>query len=184
MQLESVARRAHEFDVIHCHLDYFGYPLLRRLGTPRHHVARAAGSARASGPVRVVRGHAGGLDLRLARVPLPEANYVATVLHGLPRSLLAKGPGRGGYLAFLGASRRRKAPDAAIRIAARAGIPLKIAAKVDRVDEEYFKTQVEPLLSLGQVEFIGESARIRSRSFWATRPACCSRSRGASRSGW
>ena len=72
-----------------------------------------------------------------------EANYVATVLHGLPENLLKKGDGRGGYLAFLGRISPEKAPDAAIRIAARAGIPLKIAAKVDRVDQEYFNTTVE-----------------------------------------
>ena len=76
--------------------------------------------------------------------------------HGLPKDLLAKGSGAGGYLAFLGRISPEKAPDAAIRIAAEAGIPLKIAAKVDRVDEEYFKSTIEPLLSLGQVEFIGE----------------------------
>ena len=90
------------------------------------------------------------------RVPLPEANFVATVLHGLPKNLLTKGAGRGGYLAFLGRISPEKAPDAAIRIAARAGIPLKIAAKVDRVDREYLNTTVKPLLGRGDVEFIGE----------------------------
>jgi glycosyltransferase involved in cell wall biosynthesis len=87
---------------------------------------------------------------------LPQANYVATVLHGLPQHSLAKGAGQGGYLAFLGRISPEKAPDAAIRIAAQAGMPLKIAAKVDRVDEEYFKTTIEPLLGSGNVEFIGE----------------------------
>jgi glycosyltransferase involved in cell wall biosynthesis len=90
------------------------------------------------------------------RVPLPQANYVATVPHGLPRDSLAKGDGRGGYLAFLGRISPEKAPDAAIRIAARAGLPLKIAAKIDRVDVEYFKSTIEPLLGVGQVEFVGE----------------------------
>jgi glycosyltransferase involved in cell wall biosynthesis len=90
------------------------------------------------------------------RGPLPQAHYVSTVLHGLPKDSLAKGEGRGGYLAFLGRISPEKAPDAAIRIAAQAGMPLKIAAKVDRVDEGYFKTKIEPLLRLGDVEFIGE----------------------------
>ncbi len=90
------------------------------------------------------------------RSPLPHANYVATISHGLPKGLLAEGSGAGGYLAFLGRISPEKAPDAAIRIAAEAGIALKIAAKVDRVDEEYFKSTIEPLLSSGQVEFIGE----------------------------
>jgi glycosyltransferase involved in cell wall biosynthesis len=90
---------------------------------------------------------------------------VATVLHGLPQNLLAKGPGRGGYLAFLGRISPEKAPDAAIRIAAQAGIPLKIAAKVDRADQEYFKSKIEPLLSLGQVEFIGEIREDQKQEF-------------------
>jgi glycosyltransferase involved in cell wall biosynthesis len=90
------------------------------------------------------------------RGPLPGAHYVATIPHGLPQDLLAKGPGTGGYLAFLGRISPEKAPDAAIRIAARAGMRLKIAAKVDKVDEEYFKTTIEPLLSQDHVEFIGE----------------------------
>jgi glycosyltransferase involved in cell wall biosynthesis len=157
MQLETVARRAQEFDVIHAHLDYFGFPLFRRLKTPS---------------ITTLHGRLDMPELPLLyslyddipvvsisnsqRVPLPQANYVATVLHGLPQDLLAKGDGRGGYLAFLGRISPEKAPDAAIRIAAKAGIPLKIAAKVDRVDEEYFHTKIEPLLKLGDVEFIGE----------------------------
>jgi glycosyltransferase involved in cell wall biosynthesis len=87
------------------------------------------------------------------------------VLHGLPQNLLAKGSGKGGYLAFLGRISPEKAPDAAIRIAAKAGIPLKIAAKVDRVDEDYFKSKVEPLLSTGQVEFIGEIREDQKEEF-------------------
>jgi glycosyltransferase involved in cell wall biosynthesis len=157
MQLETVARRAHEFDVIHAHLDYFGYPLLRRLNTPS--VTTLHG--RLDLPeLPALYGLYGDMPVvsisNSQRVPLPQANYVATVLHGLPQDLLAKGEGRGGYLAFLGRISPEKAPDAAIRIAARAGMPLKIAAKVDRADQEYFKTRIEPLLSMGDVEFIGE----------------------------
>jgi glycosyltransferase involved in cell wall biosynthesis len=166
MQLETVARRAHEFDVIHCHLDYFGYPLLRRLGTAsittlhgRLDLPELPALYNLYGDIPVVS------ISDSQRVPLPEANYVATVLHGLPQNLLAKGSGRGGYLAFLGRISPEKAPDAAIRIAAKAGIPLKIAAKVDRVDEEYFKTTVEPLLSLGDVEFIGEIREDQKQEF-------------------
>src|ERR1700677_3487865 len=166
MQLETVARRAHEFDVIHCHLDYFGYPLLRRLGTPsittlhgRLDLPELPALYNLYGDIPVVS------ISDSQRVPLPEANYVATVLHGLPQNLLAKGSGRGGYLAFLGRISPEKAPDAAIRIAAKAGIPLKIAAKVDRVDQEYFKTTVEPLLSLGDFEFTGEIREDQKEEF-------------------
>lgn len=166
MQLETVARRAHEFDLIHCHLDYFGFALLRRLGTPsvttlhgRLDLPELPALYRLYGDIPVVS------ISDSQRVPLPEANYVATVLHGLPEKLLGKGSGRGGYLAFLGRISPEKAPDAAIRIAAQAGVPLKIAAKVDRVDEEYFKSRIEPLLSLGNVEFIGEIREDQKEEF-------------------
>ena len=166
MQLETVARRAHEFDVIHCHLDYFGYPLLRRLGTPsittlhgRLDLPELPALYGLYGDIPVVS------ISDSQRVPLPEANFVATVLHGLPQNLLSKGEGRGGYLAFLGRISPEKAPDAAIRIAARAGIPLKIAAKVDNIDREYFKTTVEPLLGNADVEFIGEIREDQKQQF-------------------
>jgi glycosyltransferase involved in cell wall biosynthesis len=166
MQLEAVARRAHEFDVIHSHLDYFGYPLLRRLRTPsittlhgRLDLPELPALYNLYGDIPVVS------ISDSQRRPLPQANFAATVLHGLPQNLLAKGPGRGGYLAFLGRISPEKAPDAAIRIAAKAGVPLKIAAKVDRVDETYFKTVIEPLLSLGDVEFIGEIREDQKQEF-------------------
>lgn len=166
MELETVARRAHEFDVIHAHIDYFGYPLLRRLGVPS---------------VTTLHGRLDlpelpalyGLydDLPVVsisdsqRAPLPQPNYVATVYHGLPQNLLRLGSGSGGYLAFLGRISPEKAPDAAIRIAAASGMPLKIAAKIDRVDQEYFKTTIEPLLSQADVEFIGEIGEHQKDAF-------------------
>ena len=165
--LETVARRAHEFDLIHCHIDYFGYPLLRRLGTPsittlhgRLDLPELPALYKLYDDIPVVS------ISNSQRVPLPEANFVATVLHGLPKNLLSMGGGRGGYLAFLGRISPEKAPDAAIRIATRAGIPLKIAAKVDRVgDREYFKTTIEPLLSQGDIEFIGEISEHQKQEF-------------------
>jgi hypothetical protein len=94
------------------------------------------------------------------RAPLPQAHYIGTVPHGLPEDLLLPGKGAGGYLAFLGRispeKAPEKAPDRAIRIAGLAGMELKIAAKIDRVDQQYFKEQVEPLLSQPHVEFVGE----------------------------
>ncbi len=157
MQLETVARRANEFDVIHSHLDYFGYPLLRRLGVPSVTTLHGRLDLPELPPLYELYGDIPVVSISDSqRAPLPHANYVATIFHGLPKDLLDKGSGGGGYLAFLGRISPEKAPDAAIRIAAEAGIPFRIAAKVDRVDEEYFKSTIEPLLSLGQVEFIGE----------------------------
>jgi len=166
MQMETIARRAHEFDVIHSHIDYFGYPLLQRLGIPsvttlhgRLDLAELKQLYNIFNDVPVVS------ISDSQREPLPQANYVATIHHGLPQHLLAKGSGSGGYLAFLGRISPEKAPDAAIRIAAAAGMPLKIAAKVDRVDQEYFHTTIEPLLAQPHVEFIGEIAEHQKSEF-------------------
>jgi glycosyltransferase involved in cell wall biosynthesis len=166
MQLEIVARCAHEFDVVHAHLDYFGYPLLRRLAVPSVTTLHGRLDLPELPPLYELYGDIPVVSISDSqRAPLPRANYVATVPHGLPQDLLEKGSGGGGYLAFLGRISPEKAPDAAIRIAAKAGLPLKMAAKVDRVDTEYFKSTVEPLLTLGEVEFIGEIAEYQKQEF-------------------
>jgi glycosyltransferase involved in cell wall biosynthesis len=90
------------------------------------------------------------------REPMPWANWCATVYHGLPDDLYQFYPEPGGYLAFLGRICPEKRVDRAIAIAQRAGIELKIAAKVDAVDEEYFETKIRHLLNEPLVEFIGE----------------------------
>jgi glycosyltransferase involved in cell wall biosynthesis len=165
MQLETVSRRANEFDVIHCHLDYFAYPMLRLLGIPS--VTTLHGRLDLPELPHLYKMFADTPVVSISdsqRVPLPEANYVATIHHGLPQDLLQKGAG-GKYLAFLGRISPEKAPDAAIRIAARAGLPLKIAAKVDKVDQEYFKTKIEPLLAGADVEFIGEIGEHQKSEF-------------------
>ena len=165
MQLESVARRADEFDVIHSHLDYFAYPTLRALGVPSVTTLHGRLDLPELNPLYEQYDDMHVVSISDAqRQPLPNANYVATVHHGLPGNLLRKGPG-GEYLAFLGRISPEKAPDAAIRIAARAGMPLKIAAKIDRVDQEYFKTQIEPLLGAADVEFIGEIGEHQKSEF-------------------
>jgi len=167
VELEMVARRAREFDVIHAHLDYFGFPLLRRLEAPsvttlhgRLDLPELPALYDTYSDIPVVS------ISDAQRVPLPQAHYVATIHHGLPHDLLAKGPGTGGYLAFLGRISPEKGPDAAIRIAGGAGLPLKVAAKVDRTDEEYYKANIEPLLSSqSQVDFIGEIGEDQKQEF-------------------
>jgi glycosyltransferase involved in cell wall biosynthesis len=166
MELETVARRAHEFDVIHSHLDYFGYPLLRRLGVPSITTLHGRLDLPELPPLYDLYGDIPVVSISDSqRGPLPQANYVATILHGLPQDLLEKGPGTGGYLAFLGRISPEKAPDAAIRIAAKAGMPIKMAAKVDRVDEDYYKSTVQPLLSQGHIEFVGEIGEHQKSEF-------------------
>ncbi len=165
MQLEAVARRAHEFDIIHCHLDYFAFPVLGLLGIPSVTTLHGHLDLPELGPLYEHYRDTPVVSISDSqRAPLPHANYVATIHHGLPQHSLRKGPG-GGYLAFLGRISPEKAPDAAIRIAARAGMPLRIAAKVDKADAEYFKTHIEPLLSHANVEFIGEISEHEKSEF-------------------
>ncbi|MDP8986309.1 MAG: glycosyltransferase family 4 protein [Pseudomonadota bacterium] len=166
MQLEILARRAHEFDVIHAHLDYFAYPVLRRLGVPSVTTLHGRLDLPELPPLYGLYGDISVVSISNSqRAALPQANYVATVLHGLPRDTLRQGPGAGGYLAFLGRLSPEKAPDAAIRIAAQAGMPLKVAAKIDRADQDYYETTVRPLLSRGEIEFVGEIAEHQKAEF-------------------
>ena len=165
MQLEELSRRAREFDVIHCHLDYFAYPLLRLLGVPSLTTLHGRLDLPELKPLYKLFCDTPVVSISNAqREPLPAANYLATVHHGLPQNLLRKSGG-GDYLAFLGRISPEKAPDAAIRIAAQAGMKLKIAAKVDRADREYFGKTVEPLLSNADVEFVGEIAEHQKSEF-------------------
>jgi glycosyltransferase involved in cell wall biosynthesis len=100
------------------------------------------------------------------RLPLPQANWLKTIYHGLPENLLTpqtrKEPR---YLAFLGRICSEKRPDLAIEIAAQSGLPLKIAAKIDKADGEYFKNTITPLLSRANVEFLGEINELQKPEF-------------------
>lgn len=148
---------ATDFDIIHSHLDFNGFPLARR------------------NPVPVVTTLHGRLDLPelepvyrefsemplvsisdSQRRPLPWASWAGTVYHGLPRNLYTFHPQSQGYLAFVGRTAPEKRPDHAIEIAKRAGLPLRIAAKVDRADRTYFEAEIEPLLDHPLIEFVGE----------------------------
>ncbi|MDB5395540.1 MAG: glycosyl transferase [Rhodospirillales bacterium] len=157
MMLETISRRAHEFDILHLHIDYLGYPVLSRSGVPFLATLHGRLDLPALPPLYSMFRDVPVVSISDSqRLPLPEANYVATIYHGLPGELLRAGPGDGGYLAFIGRISPEKAPDAAISIAAKAGMKLKIAAKIDNVDRAYFEEKIEPLLELPHVEFIGE----------------------------
>ena len=100
------------------------------------------------------------------RTPVPPVNWMGTVYHGLPNRLLKEGNGEGGYLAFLGRICPDKGPLEAIEIARRAGMTLKMAAKVDPADQKYFDEQVKPVLDASpHVEFIGEINDARKPEF-------------------
>ncbi|HEY2616435.1 MAG TPA: glycosyltransferase family 4 protein [Acetobacteraceae bacterium] len=157
LMLEQVCRRAGEFDVLHCHLDYWTFPLFSRQSTPflttlhgRLDLPELRSIYHCFGDVPLVS------ISDAQRAPLPDANFVATVQHGLPEDLLTPREVAPGYLAFLGRICPDKRPDRAIRIARRAGIKLKIAAKVDRVDEDYFRDTIRPMIDGRHVELIGE----------------------------
>jgi glycosyltransferase involved in cell wall biosynthesis len=155
--LEAVASRASEFDVIHIHCDYIGYGLLRQTGTPLLSTLHGRLDLPELGPLYEYYRDIPVVSISDSqRIALPAANYIATVQHGLPEGLHTIGTGAGGYLAFLGRISPEKGPDAAIRIAAMAGMQIKIAAKVDKADRDYFATSIAPLLNQSHVEFIGE----------------------------
>ncbi|HZB93895.1 MAG TPA: glycosyltransferase family 4 protein [Stellaceae bacterium] len=157
VMLEQVARRADEFDIIHLHVDYIGYPILKRCGVPFLATLHGRLDLPELQPLYDLFADVPVVSISDSqREPLPQANYVTTIHHGIPERSLLPGFGAGGYLAFIGRISPEKAPDAAIRIAARAGMRLKIAAKVDKVDRQYFAEQIEPLLDQPHVDFIGE----------------------------
>jgi glycosyltransferase involved in cell wall biosynthesis len=166
IMLETLACRASEFDIIHLHIDYLGYPLLRRIGVP----FLATLHGRMDLPeLRAIYAAFPGVPVvsisNSQREPLPEANYIGTIYHGLPQQQLMQGRGAEGYLAFIGRISPEKTPDAAIRIAGAAGLKLKLAAKVDKADQAYFEKLIEPLLSLPHVEFIGEIGESQKSAF-------------------
>jgi glycosyltransferase involved in cell wall biosynthesis len=155
--LEKVARRADEFDMIHLHVDYLGFPFMRRVSVPFLTTLHGRLDLRELQSIYEIFDDVPVVSISDSqRTPLALPNYVATVHHGLPERLLLPGFGAGGYLAFLGRISPEKAPDSAIRIAAKVGMRLKIAAKVDKVDEEYFARHIKPLLDAPHVEFLGE----------------------------
>jgi glycosyltransferase involved in cell wall biosynthesis len=117
------------------------------------------------------------------RGPLPQARWIGPVYHGIPEDLFVPNLVPEGYLAFLGRIAPEKGPEAAIHLARAAGLPLKIAAKVDKADREYFKERVEPLIDGDQIQHVGEIDERQNRRSWATRLRSCFPSVGPSRSG-
>lgn len=157
LMLEQVFRAAEDFDAIHFHVDYLHFPLSRRHSHPnvttlhgRLDIPDLAPLYREfiEMPVVSITG--------AQRRPLPWLNWQATVHHGLPADLYRLHRESGKYLAFLGRISPEKGVDQAIEIAKKAGIELRIAAKVDRVDEEYFEEVIRPLLDHPLVHFVGE----------------------------
>jgi glycosyltransferase involved in cell wall biosynthesis len=143
--------------VLHFHMDYWPFSLFSRQRTPFVTTLHGRLDLPELQPIFDMFPHVPVVSISDSqRRPLPQARFVDTVLHGVPEDLLTPQPVKPEYLAFLGRICPEKCPDRAIEIARRAGIPLKIAAKVDRVDQEYFDAVVRPLLRGPGVEMIGE----------------------------
>ena len=155
--LEKVFRRADDFDVIHFHVDYMPFPLSRRQPVTRVTTLHGRLDIPDLTPLYQEFRDEPVVSISTAqRTPIPWANWQATVYHGLPEDLYHFRSQSDGYLAFLGRISREKRVDRAIEIAKRVQMPLRIAAKVDWVDEEYFTTVIEPLLEHPLIEFVGE----------------------------
>jgi glycosyltransferase involved in cell wall biosynthesis len=157
VMLEKVYQAADRFDVIHFHIDYLHYPLSRRSGVPQVTTLHGRLDQPELGCVYDEFVDMPVVSISAAqRTPLPQANWMATVHHGLPVQLHRCRDGAGDYLAFLGRISPEKRVDRAIEIARRSGMRLRIAAKVDAADKDYFHSTVEPLLRDPLVEYIGE----------------------------
>ena len=166
MLMEQALGKPSDFDIIHSHLDFLGFPLARRNPTPT--VTTFHGRLDLPELQPVFREYAEMPMVSISdaqRKPVSWANWQATVYHGLPRDLYGLHPNPGGYLAFLGRIAPEKRPDHAIEIAKRVGIPLRIAAKVDPADQKYFHAEIEPLLSDPLIEYLGEITDAEKNEF-------------------
>jgi glycosyltransferase involved in cell wall biosynthesis len=159
VQLEQVAAEASSFDVIHWHLDYFHFPMSRRLGVPQLTTLHGRLDIPDIQPVYREFGDMPLVSISMdQRAPLPQARWAGLVHHGLPPDEFTPSYETGRYLAFLGRISPEKRADRAIEVARLAGLPLKIGAKVDDADREYFTKHIEPMLEADHVEFVGEVA--------------------------
>lgn len=164
--LEHVAARAGEFDVIHYHIDYHHFPLSRRSGVPQVTTLHGRLDIPDLIPIYQMFPEMPVISISGAqRKPLPWLNWLRTIHHGLPVDLHPPHLAPGDYLAFIGRISPEKRVDRAIEIALTLGMPLKIAAKVDRVDEDYFRSHIEPRLGHPLIEYVGEIGEAEKGDF-------------------
>jgi glycosyltransferase involved in cell wall biosynthesis len=157
MMLEQVRRQVAEFDFLHFHLDYYPFSLFARQSTPFVTTLHGRLDLPEHQPVFSTFSTIPVVSISDAqRRPVPQAGWVRTIHHGLPDRLLSPQPVEPTYLACLGRISPEKGIDRAIEIAERCGLPLKIAAKVDKVDRDYFEERISPLLDSSRAEYIGE----------------------------
>jgi glycosyltransferase involved in cell wall biosynthesis len=176
LMIDKAREHAGEFDVLHFHIDLFHFPLFRSLAA---RTVTTLHGRQDLGDLKPFYSRFSAMPLvsisHDQRKSLPYANFVATIHHGIPADLHRPSFEQGSYLAFLGRISPEKRADRAIRIARAAGIPLKIAAKVDKVDEDYFRNDILPLIDGPGVEFVGKSTSARKQDSWARQRLCCFR---------
>jgi glycosyltransferase involved in cell wall biosynthesis len=168
VMLDEVRRRADEFDVLHFHIDLLQFPLIRDIAKSTITTLHGRLDLPDLAPL-----YSAFSEIPLVSIsdeqrrPMPPVRWVGTVHHGLPRDRLEFNPApRGGYLAFLGRISPEKRPDRAIEIAARAGMPLRIAAKVDQADKAYWNEVIAPMIEAHpNVEFVGEIDETQKAEF-------------------
>jgi glycosyltransferase involved in cell wall biosynthesis len=155
--LERVFQNTGEFDIIHFHIDYFHFPLSRRHAVPNITTLHGRLDIPDLVPIYGEFPEMPVVSISDAqRGPLPMANWQGTIYHGLPLDLYTFREKPGDYLVFVGRISPEKRVDRAIEIAKRTGMKLVVAAKVDKVDEQYYEAEIEPLLDHPLVEYIGE----------------------------
>lgn len=173
LMLELLRKQRDEFDVVHFHVDYIHFPLMREWGLA--HITTLHGRLDAPELLSFYGEFCEAPLVSISnaqRVPLPAANWAGTVYHGLPPDLLKFCPQPGSYLAFIGRMSPEKRPDRAIEIATRTGMELRIAAKVDPADKHYFESQIRPLLDRPNIHFIGEIGDHQKGDFLGNAWAC------------
>jgi glycosyltransferase involved in cell wall biosynthesis len=157
VQLQQVFERIDEFDIVHFHTDYIHFPFTENISVP--HATTLHGRLDLPDLQYVYNKFPRQPVISVSdnqRKPLPQANFVGTVHHGLPANLHKPGKADGNYLAFLGRISPEKGLPRAIEIAKAAEMKLKIAAKIDKADMEYYEREIKPLLDNPLIEFIGE----------------------------
>lgn len=155
--LEMVQKEIENFDIIHYHIDYLHYPLSRRSHKP--HLSTLHGRLDTPDLVPLYKEYKDIPVISISnhqRFPLPDINWRGTIHHGLPKDLYKGYESPGQYLAFIGRFSPEKRADRAIEAAVKAGIPIKLAAKIEKLDEDYFNATIKPLLDHPLVEYIGE----------------------------
>ncbi len=164
--LELLSRQYHEYDVVHFHIDYLHFLMSRLLGLRQLTTLHGRLDLPDLQPL-----YYGFKDMPVVsisdaqREPLPRANWLGTVLHGLPTGLLEFSAKPKGYFAFMGRISAEKRVDRAIEIATALNVPLRIAAKIDKADREYFDTQIAPLFDNPLVEYLGEISEEEKAEF-------------------